>query len=209
MERHDRQRFAVLLTLLGLVTAIFLGRALLGGTGDAAGPAQFSAKHTAEKATAKHAARHGAKSRSITGGVLAAETFEVFATRDPFEPPINVTPTTEPPVTTPTTSPTGSTTPTTSPSGTTVPTLPPRTTPTTQSPSFTPGTGESVAVLDVFNDASGTPQARVRVGSTVYTVGVGDTFATSYKVVSLDEPCGQFLFGDNPFSLCEGEETIK
>jgi hypothetical protein len=38
---------------------------------------------------------------------------------------------------------------------------------------------------------------------------VGDTFATSYKVVSLNEPCGQFLFGDSPFQLCEGEETIK
>jgi hypothetical protein len=210
MDQHDRQRFAVLLTLLGLVTAIFLGRVMLGGTGDASGPAQFS-KQPSEKATTKHAARHGAKSRSIRGGVLAAETFEVFATRDPFEPPVNVTPTTEPPVTTPTTSPTGSTTPTTSPTGSTTPTTSPTgsTTPTTQTPSFTPGTGESVAVLDVFNDASGVPQARVRVGSTVYTVGVGDTFATSYKVVSLNEPCGQFLFGDNPFSLCEGEETIK
>jgi hypothetical protein len=72
-----------------------------------------------------------------------------------------------------------------------------------------PGAGQSIAVLDVFNDASGTPQARVRVGSTVYTVGVGDTFATSYKVVSLNEPCGQFLFGDSSFQLCEGEETIK
>jgi hypothetical protein len=82
-------------------------------------------------------------------------------------------------------------------------------TPTTQAPSFNPGAGESIAVLDVSNDVSGTPQARVRVGSTVYTVGVGDTFATSYKVVSLAEPCGRFLFGDSPFQLCEGEETIK
>jgi hypothetical protein len=27
--------------------------------------------------------------------------------------------------------------------------------------------------------------------------------------VSLNSPCGQFLFGDAPFKLCEGEEVIK
>ena len=51
--------------------------------------------------------------------------------------------------------------------------------------------------------------AKVQVGSTVYTVGEGDVFATSYRVVSLSSPCGQFLFGDAPFQLCEGEEVIK
>jgi hypothetical protein len=49
------------------------------------------------------------------------------------------------------------------------------------------------------------------VGSTVYTVTEGQTFATSYQVVSLDvaEGCGEFLFGDAPFSLCVGEQVIK
>ena len=52
--------------------------------------------------------------------------------------------------------------------------------------------------------------ARVQVGSTVYTVAAGQTFATSYKVVSpRPAPCGQFLYGDSPFSLCEGEQVIK
>jgi hypothetical protein len=51
--------------------------------------------------------------------------------------------------------------------------------------------------------------ARV-VGSTVWaTFTAGQTFATSYKVVSLSGTCGQFLFGDSPFSLCEGEQVIK
>ena len=79
----------------------------------------------------------------------------------------------------------------------------------TQAPSNEPGPGTSVALLDVSQQADGTPQARVQVGSTVYTVGEGDVFATSYRVVSLDDPCGQFLFGDAPFKLCEGEEVIK
>ena len=35
-------------------------------------------------------------------------------------------------------------------------------------------------------NATGTTVARVQVGSTVYTVAVGETFATSYRVVSLD-----------------------
>ena len=62
--------------------------------------------------------------------------------------------------------------------------------------------------FDVF-DQGGVTMARVQVGSTVYTVAAGQTFATSYKVVSLSGTCGQFLFGDSPFSLCEGEQVIK
>jgi len=122
-------------------------------------------------------------------------TFDVFATKNPFEPVIIVTPTTAGP---------GSTTPTTPTTGggggaTT----------TTAVPSNEPAAGTSVALLDVFQQADGTPMAKVQVGSTVYTVGVGDVFATSYRVVSLNTPCGQFLFGDAPFRLCEGEEVIK
>ena len=76
-------------------------------------------------------------------------------------------------------------------------------------PSNEPAPGTSVALLDVFQQGDGTPMAKVQVGSTVYTVGVGDVFASSYRVVSLNAPCGQFLFGDAPFKLCEGEEVIK
>ncbi|MCZ7530937.1 MAG: hypothetical protein M5U31_11715 [Acidimicrobiia bacterium] len=67
---------------------------------------------------------------------------------------------------------------------------------------------QNVALLDVFV-AGGVRSARVRVGSTVYTVTVGEVFATSYQVVSLEDACGQFLFGDDPFRLCQGEEVIK
>jgi hypothetical protein len=108
---------------------------------------------------------------------------------------------------------TGSTTPTSSGSGTgTTPGTGSGgggTTATTAPPSNEPAQGTSVALLDVFQQADGTPMAKVQVGSTVYTVGAGDGFASSYRVVSLNAPCGQFLFGDSPFKLCEGEEVIK
>jgi hypothetical protein len=51
--------------------------------------------------------------------------------------------------------------------------------------------------------------ATVRVGSTEYRVRVGDTFAGSYRVVSLGSRCGTFSFGDEQFTLCEGQEVLK
>jgi hypothetical protein len=90
-------------------------------------------------------------------------------------------------------------------------TAPGQTTVSTEEPTFDPGQGEPVALLDVFVDDDATTRARVQVGSTVYTVAEGETFATSYQVVSLDDAagCGEFLFGDSPFSLCVGEQVIK
>ena len=37
----------------------------------------------------------------------------------------------------------------------------------------------------------------------------GEQFAGSYKVVSLEGTCGSFLFGDERFRLCKGEEVLK
>ena len=52
--------------------------------------------------------------------------------------------------------------------------------------------------------------ADVRVNSTVYTqLAPGEVFAGSYKVVSLAGTCGSFLFGDERFRLCKGEEVLK
>jgi hypothetical protein len=52
--------------------------------------------------------------------------------------------------------------------------------------------------------------ADVRVNDTVYTrLAPGATFATNFKVVSLQGQCGTFLFGDERFQLCKGEEVLK
>jgi len=49
------------------------------------------------------------------------------------------------------------------------------------------------------------------VSGVVYQVREGDVFADSYQVVSLDQGtgCGEFLFGDSQFTLCEGQEILK
>jgi hypothetical protein len=79
--------------------------------------------------------------------------------------------------------------------------------PTRATASSTGQGGRTVAVLGVFSASNGRPRANIRVGSTVYNVGVRDAFAVSYRVVSLSAPCGQFLFGDSSFQLCAGQET--
>lgn len=58
-------------------------------------------------------------------------------------------------------------------------------------------------------DVAGVWRATVRVDGTDYDVGVGDTFAGDFKVVSLDADGGVFLYGDNAFELSEGQEILK
>ncbi len=149
-------------------------------------------------------------------------TYEVFLSRDPFEPVIvSTAPVTSPPDdgSPPTTSPT--TSPTTAP--TTSPTTAPTTSPTTgPSPSPTGSDapsdecvdngavvcdGQTVSLVDVFDN--GQPGAVVRVDETLYEVRAGEAFATNFQVVSVDPPCATLLFGDDAFTLCEGETTLK
>ena len=69
---------------------------------------------------------------------------------------------------------------------------------------------QRVALLDVLR-RQGRVVAQVRVNDTVYTVGEGEVFAENYRVLSIDETneCGRFIFGDEQFRLCRGEETLK
>lgn len=136
------------------------------------------------------------------------ETFEVFSTKNPFEPLIFTGPdvtippdgsgTTVPPGgngRTGTTVPGGSGgTPTTAPGG---------------DGGAEPERRERVALLDLFDGDDGERTASVRVNDTVYTVTTGEQFADRYQAVSLGEECGDFLFGDSRFELCVGEETVK
>lgn len=136
----------------------------------------------------------------------AIETFEVFGGKNPFTRPLSL-PTSAPDPAPGATDPTTPTT--TTPGGTTNPT--PTTVPAAPTPSQQqPTRGQSVALLDVFDDVGGT-KAQIKVGSTAYLVSEGDVFATSYKVVSLDlaQGCGRFLFGDSVFELCRGQEILK
>ena len=68
--------------------------------------------------------------------------------------------------------------------------------------------GTRVTLVEI-RDVAGVLRATVRVDGTDYDVGVGDTFAGDFKVVSLDPDSGVFLYGDNAFELSEGQEILK
>jgi hypothetical protein len=149
-------------------------------------------------------------------GDAPRETFETFSSKNPFSPLVDLTPIgsettdttiplepfpidgtglepfpTEGDGTTPVDGGTGST-------GTTAPQPPPR-------------QPDRVGLLEVYTDLSNRPVASVRVNDTTYQVARGDEFAVSYRVVSIDtrNRCAQLLFGDDSFTLCEGEEVRK
>jgi hypothetical protein len=147
---------------------------------------------------------------TIAPGAAGApsESFEVFNTKNPFQPLIN---------------PAGAggggggSTATTVPGGSTGSTGAGGTTETTVAgaggasggAATAPRRSQQVALLNVYTKG-GKTVADVRVNDTVYTaVAPGQTFATNFQVVSLQGQCGTFLFGDERFQLCKGEEVLK
>lgn len=66
----------------------------------------------------------------------------------------------------------------------------------------------TIALVDV-RDVGGVLRATVTVNGESFDVGVGDTFAEVYKVVSLTEDSGVFMFGDNAFELQVGQQILK
>ena len=73
-----------------------------------------------------------------------------------------------------------------------------------------PGTVDGIVVrlLDIY-EIGGVLRARIEVVGVEYDVGVGETFATNFKIVSLDSDSAVILFGDNAFELLIGQEIIK
>ncbi len=63
--------------------------------------------------------------------------------------------------------------------------------------------------LQEIRDVTGVMRATVIVNGVSYDVGVGETFAGSYKVISLSETKGVFTFGDNAFELTVGQQILK
>jgi hypothetical protein len=76
----------------------------------------------------------------------------------------------------------------------------------------TGGTGSTpamtVTLLDIRKQG-GKLVATVEVGGKDYTASAGQTFATNFRVISLSSSCGTFVFGDERFSLCIGQEVRK
>jgi hypothetical protein len=130
------------------------------------------------------------------------ETFEVFAPKDPFKPAIAEVSTGGAPA------PTGTPAPGTGITGD-----------GTNGSVTTGGNGNGnargdtvgghrIRLVDVFTN-NGRQQARVQVDGTVYTVREGDRFAANFEVLSIEGRCASLLFGDDQFTLCEGEEILK
>jgi hypothetical protein len=65
-----------------------------------------------------------------------------------------------------------------------------------------------VQVVDVYRAGGGT-RAQVEVDGTVFTVRRGETFADNFQLVSASGQCATMLYGDDQFTLCEGEEILK
>ena len=68
--------------------------------------------------------------------------------------------------------------------------------------------GHRVSLVDVFR-AEGGQRAQVQVDGTVYTVDEGERFADNFQLLSINGECATMLYGDDQFTLCEGEEILK
>ncbi len=146
------------------------------------------------------------------GGKGPVETFEVFAPKDPFKPlvsPVAQEGTGTPPAGGVDADGDGQIDPGT---GTTDPGTGTGTG-TGDGDGTGTGGGESVgghrvSLVDVFRGEHG-PRAQVQVDGTVYTVDEGERFAENFQLLSINGECATMLYGDDQFTLCEGEEILK
>jgi hypothetical protein len=90
-----------------------------------------------------------------------------------------------------------------------VPALAPPVSEPAPTPAPAPSAPVRFGLVQVGQDAAGLAFASVRVDGGVFQAVEGQEFAGRYKILKLDAAsrCGEFLFGDQRFSLCEGEET--
>jgi hypothetical protein len=142
---------------------------------------------------------------AVPGGPLNPSTdYQVAQPRDPFEPLIVPASTTTVPDGDTTSSTSGGATTTTTPGATTSSS----TGGTTSTTTGDQPQGKRVTLLEVRQEAGGRV-AVVEVDGQTYTVGVGDTFAGEFKVVSLSDNGGVFTYGDSAFTLAVGQSIVK
>jgi hypothetical protein len=148
----------------------------------------------------------GTLAQASSATIPAAGGFRVAQPRDPFAPLITQpTETTVPQESTSTTggtSTTGTGASTSTTGGTT------STTGSTTSTTSNVPTGTRVSLLEI-RDESGVKKAVLTVDGETFTVGVGDTFADDFKVISLSTSSGVFMYKDSVFTLAVGQSIIK
>lgn len=134
----------------------------------------------------------------LDADVEAATSFQVFSTRNPFTPLKDLTGA-------------GAATSDVAPVVAGTDTAPAPEAGATGGTVTEPAIGQRIALLEVFVDDAASTVASVRVNDTVHEVAEGASFASRYQAVTLSvaDGCGEFLDGDTPFRLCEGDELLK
>ena len=77
----------------------------------------------------------------------------------------------------------------------------------TGSGGFSPS-GTTITLVEIRDGTVGL-RATIVVNGVTYDVGPGETFATHYKVVSLTDTGGVFMFGDSAFELSVRQQILK
>lgn len=116
------------------------------------------------------------------------ETGQAFEGKDPFQPLVVAVPA----------GPSGSPAPTPTPTGSV----------TGVNGGNNSSSAVTVTLLDIRKQ-SGKLVATVDVNGKDYNVSEGQTFANNFRVLSLSSSCGTFVFGDERFSLCIGQQVNK
>lgn len=170
------QTSRALTVLLGGV--LLLSAACSGG--DATGDDLAAAELAAQTGNAQPQAPATQPDADADEPQLPVETYEVYLTRDPFEPLLAA----------------ASDQPGTGQPGAPAPGAP--------GDGGAPAPGDDTPiVLDVFTDSGGTPRATLQVGGATYTVGVGDAFGDGYLVLSIDDPCVTLERNGDVVTACE------
>ena len=68
--------------------------------------------------------------------------------------------------------------------------------------------GTTVRLEEVFGGDDG-DRAQVTVNARGYDVAEGDDFASRFRLLELSDQCATLLYGDQRFTLCEGETIRK
>lgn len=186
---------ALLLVATAISLAAFGAAAAFSYLAPAAGDG--AASPSVDRVVAVQAQPSEAELAQAASGII--ETFEVFGAKNPFERPLAV----EAPPFAGDLPPEDGEAP--DPGDTGDGGAPP---PTTE---FAPERGTRVQLREIYDIESGTVATIVVDGTAYEEVGEGETFASTFQVVSLDvgTGCGTFLMGDVDFDLCVGQEILK
>jgi hypothetical protein len=192
VDEHEAEGNRRLLLLVGGVALLVLVVAgyflfLRGGSSDnsASGvvPSHHVATHTTTGSTTKKPA---AAAKSVPS------TFQDVLSRDPFQPLYVPAP---PPAAPADVAAAGATAGSTASS-------------TATSTTTASSAGTPVTLVKVYSK-SGKTFAQTRVGTTVYNSAVGQTFAGTFQLLSVNGKAATYVQGDEQFSLSEGQEVLK